>query len=106
MKLFIGFALMVGMLLFTGCAVKKEDIFLKMQYETVEVVEIDPPKHFNITIKYQDGTSESLYGGKYCSEHENLSVGQNVQVNVKYYKRDGYIIKRVEENACEIAKSV
>ena len=53
----------------TACSQVLGDKVVRIEYRTVPIVEIDPPKHFYVTIN-DSGTPIKIWGGKYCTGWE------------------------------------
>lgn len=75
-----------------------------VEHADVEVTEIDPPKHYRITMKDTNGYIIKS-SSKHCSDWQNVKVGDRFQINyTMYVYEDGY--QAVGPSACDIARSL
>lgn len=99
-KLLIPIALAISASVLSGCETPKSEVYFK---EFV-VMEIDPPKHFNLTLRDDDGNLYNAYS-KHCSNYKVVELGDKYRLpltistysNGKVYKSLPSACKIVEE---------
>ena len=56
-----------------------------------EILEVDPPKHFYLTLRLPDGSKRQVWGGKHCGAADKAEVNGYINVRVNQYELENWI---------------
>lgn len=80
-----------------GCSEStKPDMIIKRERvnKLGEVVYINPPKHFSVHIKFDDGVTQELRSNKHCNGwRDHIKIGDtfNIPVEIQHYESGGIV---------------
>lgn len=65
---------------------KPTRINLRTEIKRVMLVGMNPPKHFYVTLKWEDGTTTQNYVSKHCNKYRDNKISDMYNIPVTIYK--------------------
>lgn len=65
---------------------KPTRIDLRTEIKRAMLVSMNPPKHFYVTLKWEDGSTTQNYVSKHCNKYRDNKIGDMYNIPVTIYK--------------------
>ena len=69
-----------------GCDHRPDWEIIDSRIVRAEILEVDPPKHFYLTLRLPDGSKRQVWGGKHCGAADKAEVNGYINVRVNQYR--------------------